>query len=222
MLITVILIVIAAAAYCLGSINGAIVISRFVYHEDVRNGGSGNAGLTNFYRIYGPKAMAGVVGIDVAKGLLAALIGGWLLGLTDPGGTGVDFAAVGRLFGTFCVVMGHVFPAFYGFRGGKGVLCGVSAAFVVDWRAGLICVVVFLIIFFATKYVSLGSILGALSFPITLFAVDYRGIALILAIIPVLVIVLKHGGNINRLIYHKEPKFKFQKDLSRKLDEDDF
>ena len=123
MIITALLLAIAVIAYLLGSVNGAIIISRFLFHSDVRTLGSGNAGLTNFYRNYGAKGIAGVVGIDVAKGLLGAFIGGLLLGLATRDPLLVDeYVRIGRLFATFCLVLGHVFPIFYGLRGGKGIL----------------------------------------------------------------------------------------------------
>ncbi|NLC72151.1 MAG: glycerol-3-phosphate acyltransferase [Ruminococcaceae bacterium] len=222
MLITVMLIIIAIISYGLGGFNGSIIVSRYVYKDDIRNYGSGNAGLTNFYRKYGPKFLASVVGIDLGKGIISALLGGVLLGLTAPEALVDYFYSCGRLFAAFCVIVGHSWPAMYRFKGGKGVLCGIGAALVIDWRAAAICLVLFLIIVFATRYVSLGSIIGALSFPIALFAVDYRGIALFLAFIPVAAILIRHSENIKRLINHKESKFTLQKDISHKLSEEDF
>ena len=181
MYVTVMLMVTAVICYLLGNPNGSILISGIFFRDDIRRYGSGNAGLTNYFRKYGVKFIALVLLIDFGKGVLATFIGGWLMKLVaqDPKNF-VEFVATGRLFGAFCVILGHSWPFIYGFRGGKGVLTGFGAAFVVDWRAGLICLAAFLILFLATKYVSLGSITAAVSFPITLFAVDYRGVALAL------------------------------------------
>ena len=223
MLTPVLLVLIAAAAYVLGSVNGSIIVSRYLFHSDVRTMGSGNAGLTNFYRNYGPKGIAGVLGIDIAKGVLAALIGGLVFPLaTGDQALKPEYVDLGRLFATFCLILGHVFPVFYGFRGGKGILCGVSAVFIVDYNAGVIALVVFVLAFLLTRYVSLGSVLGTISVPVTLLAKGFSGLCLILACLSVLLVIMKHGENIVRIIRHKEPRFVFRRDLSHKLDEDNF
>ncbi|MBS6749426.1 MAG: glycerol-3-phosphate acyltransferase [Firmicutes bacterium] len=223
MLTPVLLVLIAAAAYVLGSVNGSIIVSRYLFHSDVRTMGSGNAGLTNFYRNYGPKGIAGVLGIDIAKGVLAALIGGLVFPLaTGDQALKPEYVDIGRLFATFCLILGHVFPVFYGFRGGKGILCGVSAVFIVDYNAGVIALVVFVLAFLLTRYVSLGSVLGTISVPVTLLAKGFSGLCLILACLSVLLVIMKHGENIVRIIRHKEPRFVFRRDLSHKLDEDNF
>lgn len=223
MLTPVLLVLIAAAAYVLGSVNGSIIVSRYLFHSDVRTMGSGNAGLTNFYRNYGPKGIAGVLGIDIAKGVLAALIGGLVFPLaTGDQALKPEYMDIGRLFATFCLILGHVFPVFYGFRGGKGILCGVSAVFIVDYNAGVIALVVFVLAFLLTRYVSLGSVLGTISVPVTLLAKGFSGLCLILACLSVLLVIMKHGENIVRIIRHKEPRFVFRRDLSHKLDEDNF
>lgn len=223
MLTPVLLVLIAAEAYVLGSVNGSIIVSRYLFHSDVRTMGSGNAGLTNFYRNYGPKGIAGVLGIDIAKGVLAALIGGLVFPLaTGDQALKPEYVDIGRLFAVFCLILGHVFPVFYGFRGGKGILCGVSAVFIVDYNAGVIALVVFVLAFLLTRYVSLGSVLGTISVPVTLLAKGFSGLCLILACLSVLLVIMKHGENIVRIIRHKEPRFVFRRDLSHKLDEDNF
>ena len=223
MLTPVLLVLIAAIAYILGSVNGSIIVSRYLFHSDVRTMGSGNAGLTNFYRNYGPKGIAGVLGIDIAKGVLVALIGGLIFPLaTGDQALKPEYVDIGRLFATFCLILGHVFPVFYGFRGGKGILCGVSAVFIVDYNAGVIALVVFVLAFLLTRYVSLGSVLGTISVPVTLLAKGFSGLCLILACLSVLLVIMKHGENIIRIIRHKEPRFVFRRDISHKLDEDNF
>lgn len=222
MLITLMLALTAIIGYIMGSVNGSIIVSRFLFGSDVRRQGSGNAGLTNFYRTYGITGIVGVIAIDVLKGVLGALIGGLLLNLAAPAGFEAEFTDVGRLVATFCVILGHVFPIFYGFKGGKGILTGVSCVFVVDYHAALIALVIFAIVVVATHYVSLGSVLSTLSVPVTLLANGFSGICMILTIVSVALIVIKHAGNISRLIHHKEPKISFKKDLSHKLDNDGF
>ena len=222
MLITLMLALTAVIGYIMGSVNGSIIVSRFLFGSDVRRQGSGNAGLTNFYRTYGITGIVGVIAIDVLKGVLGTLIGGLLLNLAAPAGFEAEFTDVGRLVATFCVILGHVFPIFYGFKGGKGILTGVSCVFVVDYHAAIIALVIFAIVVVATHYVSLGSVLSTLSVPVTLLANGFSGICMILTIVSVALIVIKHAENISRLIHHKEPKISFKKDLSHKLDNDGF
>ena len=222
MLITLMLALTAIIGYIMGSVNGSIIVSRFLFGSDVRRQGSGNAGLTNFYRTYGITGIVGVIAIDVLKGVLGTLIGGLLLNLAAPAGFEAEFTDVGRLVATFCVILGHVFPIFYGFKGGKGILTGVSCVFVVDYHAAIIALVIFAIVVVATHYVSLGSVLSTLSVPVTLLAYGFSGICMILTIVSVALIVIKHAENISRLIHHKEPKISFKKDLSHKLDNDGF
>lgn len=222
MLITLMLALTAIIGYIMGSVNGSIIVSRFLFGSDVRRQGSGNAGLTNFYRTYGITGIVGVIAIDVLKGVLGTLIGGVLLNLAAPAGFEAEFTDVGRLVATFCVILGHVFPIFYGFKGGKGILTGVSCVFVVDYHAAIIALVIFAIVVVATHYVSLGSVLSTMSVPVTLLANGFSGICMILTIVSVALIVIKHAENISRLIHHKEPKISFKKDLSHKLDNDGF
>ena len=222
MLITLMLALTAIIGYIMGSVNGSIIVSRFLFGSDVRRQGSGNAGLTNFYRTYGITGIVGVIAIDVLKGVLGTLIGGLLLNLAAPAGFEAEFTDVGRLVATFCVILGHVLPIFYGFKGGKGILTGVSCVFVVDYHAAIIALVIFAIVVVATHYVSLGSVLSTLSVPVTLLANGFSGICMILTIVSVALIVIKHAENISRLIHHKEPKISFKKDLSHKLDNDGF
>ena len=121
----------ALFSYLLGNLNGAILLSRLVEKDDVRRHGSGNAGFTNFFRNYGKATSLLVILIDGVKTALSCLLGGWLLGAY---GLGTE----GMLLGGLCATLGHDFPAFLGFRGGKGIVCGFAAALVTDWRIGLI------------------------------------------------------------------------------------
>ena len=120
-------------------INGAIIASHIIAHEDVRNQGSGNAGLTNFIRGYGIQNTLLVFLLDGGKAVLACLIGGWLLG-------NYGMAVEGRMLGGLFVIVGHVFPAIYDFKGGKGILSGFFVALTVDWRVALIILAVFSVI----------------------------------------------------------------------------
>ncbi len=121
------IVIAALAGYLLGGINGAIIISRLLAHEDVRKKGSGNAGLTNFQRNYGNKGSLLVILVDVAKTVVACLLGGALLGQ-------FGMADTGRMLGGAACMVGHMFPLMFGFHGGKGVLCGAALAACMDWR----------------------------------------------------------------------------------------
>lgn len=211
MLTPVLLVLIAIAAYLLGSVNGAIIVSRYLFHSDVRTMGSGNAGLTNFYRNYGAKGIAGVLGIDIAKGVLAPLIGGLVFGLatSDPL-LEQEYLRVGRLFATFCLVLGHVFPVFYGFRGGKGILSGGTLVLLLNWRVAAVAWALFLLLWLTTRYVSLASITATCSAPITVYFVYghnwlYTGLCLAVAAL----VVWCHRENIQRLLHGTEKKFKW-------------
>ena len=191
----------AVIAYLLGNLNGAVIISHLVAHEDVRTKGSGNAGLTNFTRNYGASTSVFVILIDVGKAAAACLVGGLLLGRF---GHYIDGVALGGLF----VIVGHDFPVLLGFKGGKGILSGVTVALMLDWRIGLFVFGIFLVAYFLTHYVSLGSVLSSGSFGF-LYAWVHRGENLF----PILVgfflsalIVWMHRSNIVRLVKGEERK----------------
>ena len=190
---TLYLILTAIISYCLGSINGAIIAGFFVHHKDVRRYGSRNAGLTNYYRNFGTPGLVVLVLIDVLKAVIAVLIGGALLNK-------VEAKEVGMLFAGFCVILGHMFPALFQFRGGKGVLSGVTMAFLVDWRVGLCCLLTFLILVLFTRYVSLGSVVGSALCPVYLWVFGHEKLSIILGALCALLIVIKHAENIVRLV----------------------
>ncbi len=187
------------SGYYLGNINGAVCVSALL-KDDVRKHGSGNAGLTNFVRNYGWGYAVLVVTIDVSKAVLACLLGKLML---EPYGYSIE----GTMVGAVAVSLGHDFPAFLGFRGGKGILCGISVAFALDWRCALIILGVFAVCFFTTGYVSLGSVMGALAFVIS-FAVFYwsNPFVLIGGVFIGLLAVVMHHANIGRLLRGTERK----------------
>ncbi|MDD5863171.1 MAG: glycerol-3-phosphate acyltransferase [Firmicutes bacterium] len=191
----------AVIAYLLGNLNGAVVVSRLVAHEDVRTKGSGNAGLTNFTRNYGAATSVFVILIDVGKAVAACLIGGLLL---KAYGHYTDGVALGGLF----VILGHDFPALLGFKGGKGILSGVTVALMMDWRIGLFVFGIFLVAYLLTKYVSLGSVLSSGSFGFFYAWVHWGEGWFPIAVGFCLsaLIVWMHRGNIVRLVKGEERK----------------
>ena len=191
----------AFIAYLLGNLNGAVVISRLVAHEDVRTKGSGNAGLTNFTRNYGAATSVFVILIDVGKAVAACLIGGLLL---KRFGHYTDGIALGGLF----VILGHDFPALLGFKGGKGILSGVTVALMMGWRIGLLVVGIFLAACLLTKYVSLGSVLSSGSYGF-FYAWIHWGegwFPIAMGLFLSCLIVWMHRSNIVRLVKGEERK----------------
>ena len=211
---TLYLILIAIISYALGSLNGAIIAGHFILHKDVRRYGSRNAGLTNYYRNFGTTGIIVLVLIDVLKTVVAVLIGGALMNK-------VDAKEVGMLFAGFCVILGHMFPALFQFRGGKGVLSGITMAFLVDWRVGLCCLLTFLILLLFTRYVSLGSVVGAALCPVYLWIFGHERLSIILGALCALLIVIKHAENIVRLISGTERRIDLGGSRKRR-EEDDF
>lgn len=199
------LVVIALAAYFLGNLNGAICMSTLLENDDVRNHGSGNAGMTNFLRSYGGWKTLLVILIDMGKTVIACLVGRFML---DDLGYGLE----GAVLAAVAVSLGHDFPALLGFRGGKGILCGFAAALMLDWRVALILVAIFAIVFALTRYVSLSSVLAAAGFCVgfCLFHWDNPLVAAGGVFLGVLAIVM-HRPNIIRLCNGTESKFSIHK-----------
>ena len=189
----------AIVCYFLGNHNGAICVSMML-GDDVRTHGSGNAGLTNFIRSYGPGRAALVVLIDVGKAVLACILGGVLL---QPLGCEL----LGRVLAGLFVMLGHDFPALQGFRGGKGILSGWTIAWMVDWRIALLIGMVFFCAYFITKYVSLGSVLAALTFGVgfVIFHHDDLWVCCAGVLMGALALFM-HRSNIMRLIKGQERK----------------
>lgn len=191
--------------YLLGGINGAILLSKLVEKDDVRRHGSGNAGFTNFFRNYGKRTSLLVILIDAAKAAVSCFLGGWLLGK-------YGLQTEGMLLGGLAATLGHDFPVFLGFRGGKGIVCGFATALVTDWRVGLILFAVFALVYFLTHYVSLASVLCALGF-FASFWLFYPGRPFVLILSGCLsaLAIFLHRENIGRLVRGQERKTYFFK-----------
>ena len=188
------------AAYFLGNLNGAIVVARLVAGEDVRTKGSGNAGLTNFTRNYGSKTSIFVILIDMGKAIAACLLGGLLLKQFGYYQEGVALGGLG-------VILGHDFPALLGFKGGKGILSGVTVALMMDWRLGILVFSIFLVAYLLTHYVSLGSVLSSGSFGFFYALVHpERPFPIIVGFTLSALLVWMHRANIGRLIRGEERK----------------
>ncbi|MBE6953977.1 MAG: glycerol-3-phosphate 1-O-acyltransferase PlsY [Clostridia bacterium] len=206
--------VIALIAYLLGSINTSILVSKIALKKDIRNYGSGNAGFTNAVRSMGWKKGLIVMFGDIGKCALAVVIGQLLY----IGSMNFDAGAGGRLIAGTFVFLGHIYPLYFGFKGGKGVLTFGITILMFDWRIFLIAFSLFLIILFTTKLMSLASICAAISvlpLVVVFLQTPLSGTPMpfgyfFVALFMVLVIIFKHRTNIKRLITKTESKFSFK------------
>lgn len=193
------ILVTAFVCYFLGNHNGAICVSAML-GDDVREHGSGNAGLTNFIRNYGAGRSLLVIAIDVCKAVLACVLAGLMF---SPFGYDLE----GRVLGGVCVMLGHDFPALQGFRGGKGILSGWFIAFSIDWRVGVLIGIVFFSIYFLTQYVSLGSVFAAVTFGVGFIIFHHDDLLVMLGgIFMGCLTLFMHRGNIVRLLHGEERK----------------
>lgn len=184
-------IILVALAYFIGNISPSIILGK-IAGVDIKKEGSGNAGTTNALRVLGKKAAIITLLIDVGKGILAVSLGMHFGGYT---------------IGTFCalaVFCGHIWPCFYNFKGGKGVATAFGAILAVNWCLGVLALVVVAVGLIATQRMSVGSLLGAASFPIIcwIFEPGFIWIGSVMA----LIVIVKHRANIARLIRGEEPK----------------
>ena len=162
-------------AYLIGSLNPAIIITRIKTGKDIRTMGSGNAGFTNVLRSVGTGPAVATIICDYLKGIIAVLIGWWIFSsLTVTNDVApIEYVKYGRYLAGMCVILGHTFPIYYGFKGGKGVVTANALMLVVDWRVFLMILATFLIIFLVTKIISLGSIACAALYPVYTLLVTY-------------------------------------------------
>ena len=186
----------AICGYLLGSVSISILLSRLFLHDDVRGHGSGNAGATNVARVYGMKAGLITLGGDMLKTLLSAI-----LGLLLAGRTGLAIGCAGCL-------LGHCWPVFFQFRGGKGVSVSTCIALLLDLRLFLILVAVFFLLFFLTRRVSVCSMAAAVAFPVVYWLL-YPGfsVTFCLCLLIFVLVLFMHRENFCRLLRGEEPKF---------------
>ena len=203
-------VIMAIIAYAIGSISFSVIISRKMAGFDVREKGSGNAGSTNMLRSVGKKAALLTLVCDILKGVVAIGIA-LIVAKTNPELNGAILAQIAAFF----VVVGHTFPIFFEFRGGKGVATSLGVILLINWKIGLICLTFALILMILSKMVSLGSISAAILFPVlTLFITDcyiVEGNYVIFGIIMAVFIAYNHRSNIKRLLNGTENKISFKK-----------
>ena len=195
-----------AVAYLCGSVSGSILVSKYFYKDDIRKHGSGNAGTTNMLRILGRKmALFTFIG-DMLKGIIAVFIGKWLVG-----------GDLGGLLGVAGAVLGHYFPLYFGFKGGKGIATSFGSLLFVFPIHALLALALFIVLVAATHYVSVGSVAAAIALPAMLFVTHSQDMTVCLITAAIgLSVVWRHRANIKRLINHTESKLDFSKLKSKK------
>ena len=194
--------------YLLGSLNTAVIVGK-LYGKDIRSLGSKNAGLTNTLRVLGKPAALLVLAGDILKGIVACLIG-LRLGVYASAGAGLD--CVSLLAAGAGAVIGHNWPVYFGFKGGKGALTGLAVLFMFDWWMALICLGSFVTIVALTRYVSLGTICATLLFLVLSFlpALGHGFYFHLFACLMAFIVVFKHRENIARLLAGSESKLTFR------------
>ncbi len=194
-------------SYLLGCFNGSVMTSHFIIRDDVRQHGSGNAGLTNFYRTYGARYALCVIVCDMGKTVLACLIGGYLMHWV------VGDWTLGLLIAGIGCELGHMFPVFFGLRGGKGILSGGVLVLMLDWRVALIAWGLFAVLWLTTRYVSLGSVAATASMPVSVFLLmGHNWLYTVLSAAVAALVIWCHRGNIQRLLTGTEKKFQWHVD----------
>lgn len=226
------IIVTAVVGYLLGSINFAIIITRVVdKNKDIREMGSGNAGFTNVLRSVGKGPAIFTIVFDFIKAIIAVIIGGVLFSLIVSNNQiqSMEFSSYGKYLAGFCCIVGHMFPIYFGFKGGKGVVTTAALMAVADWRVFFVVIALFLIIFLISKIISLGSLICAVCYPIATFlctffidyipsqstenahSIIYVVISTLFALLIGICVIIKHKDNIKRLINGTEKKITAKK-----------
>ena len=207
-------IIVAIIAYLIGSVNFSVIISKKMAGFDVREKGSGNAGTTNMLRTVGKKAAAITLICDILKGVVAILVA-LLAGVIIKD---LDKALLVQLAGVF-VIIGHTFPVFFKFKGGKGIATSLGVLLMINWQIGLICLVFALLLMALTRMVSVGSLAAAVLFPVLVLFINQNYIVaessnwsyLIFSVIIALLVFFNHRTNLKRIVTGTENKLSFKK-----------
>lgn len=234
-----VIIAIALISYLIGSVNFSILLSKAVSGKDIRESGSGNAGATNMLRTHGKKLAVLTLILDVLKGVIAVLLAWWVANVTAPfveavlsvsTKAGLDvldqleehtfnlgaYITNAAYISAVCVVLGHNFPIFFGFKGGKGVATSLGVVMVLDWKIGLAVAVIAIGVMAVTRYVSFGSIVGGIMFIVleiikAIVTHSYHPLKLACVLAIGILLIGRHHANITRLIKGTESKLSFSK-----------
>ncbi|MBR1731916.1 MAG: glycerol-3-phosphate 1-O-acyltransferase PlsY [Ruminococcus sp.] len=213
-------------AYLLGSVNTAVIVTRIFTKgkEDIREMGSGNAGFTNVLRSVGKVPAILTIVCDLLKSVIAVLIGGWLFAIAAGSSENIDAVIrIGKYICGFFCILGHSFPIYFHFKGGKGIVTAAGMMLVADWRVFLMILATFLIVFIISRIISLASITCAIMFPVYTFILTfffdcpsgypvlYVWLCTLAALGICVFVVIKHSSNIGRLIRGEEKKIRAKK-----------
>lgn len=207
-------IIVAVIAYLIGSINFSIILSKKMAGFDIREKGSGNAGTTNMLRAVGKKAAVITLICDILKGVVSILIAV----LAGKIVKNLDNALLVQLAGIF-VIIGHTFPVFFKFKGGKGIATSLGVLLMTNWQIGLICLVFALVLIALTRMVSVGSIAAGILFPVLVAFINQNYIVptsnsnwsyLVFSIIIALLVIFNHRANVQRILNGTENKISFK------------
>lgn len=202
------ILIVGLSAYLIGCINASIVVTKILKLEDIRTVGSGNAGFTNVLRTQGIKIAIFTFVIDFLKGVAAVFVASLFAQMFGA----IDFVYFLKYLACLCCVIGHVYPCFFGFKGGKAILCAWSCMLLIDWRVFVALITVFLIVVFCSKIVSLASILAAVSYPLASFLSSYYFvyknsnniqdviIPTAFSFMVTLLVIYRHWGNLQRIL----------------------
>lgn len=204
------LIVIAIVAYLVGSINLSIVLSKLMGKGDIREHGSGNAGTTNTLRTLGKLPAVVVLIFDVLKAVIAIFLGKWLISIGQVANSAIPYKDLAIAISSIAVILGHNFPIYYGFKGGKGIATSLGVLLTVEWQLGLVCLIFALILMILTRMVSLGSITAAILYPVLVLvqgtAFTNKWIYIAFSLIIALMAIIRHRSNIKRIYNGTENK----------------
>ena len=202
----------ALVAYVFGSMDTMVLASNFVFRQNLRRLGEGNRWLSNFRRIYGVPGFIKLALVEVIKDLLPILIGGWLLGVKGH-------ADVGRAFACFCLVLGRLYPVFYGFKGGHAGIALVVGAFTLNSSVGGAALVVLALVTWFGRYLSLGAVAAAaVAMMVSVLVVD-GDLVLRLLVFSAGLILFKHIPALIRIVQGREFRYSLEEDITYKLDE---
>lgn len=216
------LIVIAMVGYLIGSVNLSIILSKLMGKGDIREQGSGNAGTTNTLRVLGKGPAALVLIFDICKAVIAILLAKGIFAIsgvemfTTPGDTATINVTyeLGILLAALGAILGHNYPIYYGFKGGKGIATSLGALLMIEWQIGLVCLVFALVLMISSRMVSLGSICAAILYPVLVwimgsaFGTSFKArmIYTIFAVLVAALAIYRHRANITRLLNGTENK----------------
>lgn len=201
------LIVIAMAGYLIGSINLSIILSKLMKKGDIREQGSGNAGTTNTLRVLGKGPAILVLLFDMFKAVVAILLGKWLISLGNIPDAQQELAReLAIMISAFTAILGHNYPIYYGFKGGKGIATSLGAILMIEWPIGVTCLIFGIVLILLSRMVSLGSIIAAILYPVLVLTIGealpaYNGILyLLFACLVCALAIYRHRANIERLL----------------------